>query len=50
MQIETSGSSSYIYGLLDGFDSRYLLYRLKPVNIREIRKNLISTGFSNVKS
>ena len=35
MQIETSGSSSYIYGLLDGFDSRYLLYTVKPVVIRK---------------
>ena len=48
-QIETSRHSSYIYRNVDGFDSRYLLYTIKPVNIREIRKNLISTGFSNVK-
>ena len=50
MQIEISRRYSYINRNLDGFDSRYLLYRAKPVNIREIRKNLISTGFANVKS
>lgn len=50
MQIEISRRYSYINRNLDGFDSRYLLEWIKPVNIREIRKNLISTGFSNVKS
>ena len=49
-QTGTRASGAYKQRLFDGFDSRYLLYRAKPVNIREIRKNLISTGFANVKS
>ena len=49
-QTETRSSGAYKQRLFDGFDSRYLLYRLKPVNIRECRKNLIFTGFSDVKS
>ena len=45
MQIATSRSSFYIYGLLDGFDSRYLLYVEKPVSIREIQKSLYLRAF-----
>lgn len=49
-QTETRASGAYKQRLLDGFDSRYLLYTIKPADIRIIRENLIFTGFSNINS
>lgn len=48
-QIATEQDRAYKYRLCVGFDSRYLLKREKPVDIRKIERNLIFTGFSYVK-